>query len=149
MKREKKTPNQKFSGSIFLDGALLSFLVDFFPPLNLAQLAWQKLRWYMFYNCSSHCEFKISLSMSLLFSLFSCSLYLLLLFPLRSPTSAEELDVILLREQLWHFVWMGLTFLQFGWPRENDNQTGFFIFFSPHHFSNPGCGRRSIYLEEH
>lgn len=90
-------PNQKFSGSIFLDGALLSFLVYFFPPeFGTVSMTEAKMI-HMFYNCSSHWEFKISLSMSLLLSLFSCSLYLLLLFMKKS--SAEELDVILLREQ--------------------------------------------------
>lgn len=73
-------PNRKFSGSVFLDGALLIFLVDFFPPeFGTVSMTEAKMI-HMFYNCSSHCEFKISLSMSLLLSLFACSLYVLLLF---------------------------------------------------------------------
>lgn len=75
-KREKK-PNQKFSGSVFLDGALLRFF--FLPEFGTVSMTEAKMI-HMFYNSSAHCEYEISLSMSLLPSLCTLSLYFLLFF---------------------------------------------------------------------
>lgn len=145
MKREKKGKSKVFRLYIFGWG-FAELFSRFHPPLNLAQLAWQKLRWYICFITVAHI---VSLKpvCQCLFSFLSFLVLCICCYSSwkSSAASAEELDVILLREQQWDFFWMGLTLFQFRWPRENDNRQGFF---PPHHFSNPVCGHKSIYLEK-
>lgn len=126
MKREKNVKSKVFRLYIFGWG-FAELFSWFFLPLNLALLAWQKLRWYICFITVAHIVSLKSVCQCL-FSFFSFLFLCICCYSSwrSSAASAEELDVILLREQQWHFVWMGLTFLQFGWPRENDNQRRFF-----------------------